>query len=180
MSKPVKNMIIEMYRNQFAGVNDAVLVDIRGIDANSNNALRLGLAKTEVKLTVVKNNLAQKAFEGSGLEGLGELIDGPTTVAYGGESVVNVARDLIDWAKQVGGLEFKGAIMEGTLFGPDQVTALSKYPTRDEAQSQVVQVVVGAAGQLISSLTSSGNDIAGILKTMEEKLEGGEAISKAS
>lgn len=180
MSKPVKNMIIEMYRNQFAGVNDAVLVDIRGIDANSNNELRLGLAKSEVKLTVVKNNLIQKAFEGTGLEGLGEMIDGPTTVAYGGESVVNVARDLIDWAKKVEGLDFKGAIMEGTLFGANEVLKLSEFPTKDEAQSQVIQVVVGAAGQLISTLTSSGNDIAGILKTMEETLEKGEAISKAS
>ena len=42
------------------------------------------------------------------------------------------------------------------------------------------QVVVGAAGQLINTLTSAGSDLVGVLATIEEKLEEGGEIKKVS
>ena len=49
---------------------------------------------------------------------------------------------------------------------------------REEAQAQIVQLLLSPAGQVIGAATSAGGSIAGILKTMEEKLEKGEAIAK--
>jgi ribosomal protein L10 len=68
--------------------------------------------------------------------------------------------------------------MEGIVFGPKDVEALSKYPTKDEAQSQVIQVILGPGSQVAGALVGAGNTIAGILAAMEEKLEKGEAITK--
>lgn len=179
MSKPVKNMMIEMYQKQFAELDGALLIDIRGVDANTTRELRSTLAKSEVRITVVKNTLARQAFTGTGLEQLSDLIDGPTAVVTGGESVVTVARDLIDWAKKVDKLELKGAVMDGMVFGPSEMDRLSKFPTREEAQAQVVQLLISPAGNLINAATSAGANIASILKTIEEKLEKGETIAKA-
>ena len=50
-----------------------------------------------------------------------------------------------------------GAIMDGELFGPTQIEALSKYPTKTEAQGQVIQIILGAAGQVISAITRKCN-----------------------
>jgi large subunit ribosomal protein L10 len=181
MSKPVKQMIIDLYRKTFEDADGAVLIDIRGITANENNALRGDLAKKAgVRITVVKNSLAAKAFTGTALEPMTQLLDGPSAVVHGGESVVHVARELIDWVKKLEKLQFKGAVMEGTVFGPDQVEALSKYPTRQEAQAQVIQVILGPASQVIGAAVSAGGNVAGILKAMEEKLEKGEAITKVA
>ena len=44
MSKPVKEMIMADYKSRFGDLEGALVVDIRGIDANANNALRMGLA----------------------------------------------------------------------------------------------------------------------------------------
>ena len=44
MSKPVKNLITEDYKRRFEGLTGAVLVDVRGMEANDNNTFRAGLA----------------------------------------------------------------------------------------------------------------------------------------
>jgi len=183
MSKPVKNLITKSYQNRFVGVTGAVLVDIRGIEANDNNALRQGLAAKQIKISVVKNSLARKAFEGTDLEGISEMITGPSAMVYPVSeetSAVSVARELVDWAKKLEHLEFRGAILDGIQFGPDQIETLSKYPTKDEAQAKVVTMLLSPGRNLVGAVTAPAGNIAGILKTIQEKLEAGETIAKAS
>ncbi|HVL38385.1 MAG TPA: 50S ribosomal protein L10 [Fimbriimonadaceae bacterium] len=180
MSKPVKEMIMRMYREKFAGVNDALLVDIRGVDAHQNKALRSNLAAKQIRITVVKNHLARKVFSDTALAPLNDLIEGPTALVYGGESVVNVAREIIEQIKKIEKLQVKGAVMEGTVFGAAEVERLSKFPTRHEAQAQVIQLLLSPAGNVIGAATSAGANIAGILKTMVEKLEKGEEIKQVA
>ncbi|MAX26215.1 MAG: 50S ribosomal protein L10 [Phycisphaeraceae bacterium] len=178
MSKPIKSLMIKAYRDAFADLDGAVTIDIRGVESNKNNELRNKLAAKGIRVSVVRNGLMVNAMEGTAMDKIGEILDGPTAMCYGAESVVEVARALIDEAKALGGLEFKGAIMEGVVFGADQVKELSKYPTRDEAQAQVIQVILGPGSQIAGALVGVGNEIAGILSAMEEKLEKGEEISK--
>jgi large subunit ribosomal protein L10 len=142
MSKPVKEMILADYQERFQGIDCALVIDIRGINANDNNTLRAALAGKQVRITVVKNELAKQAFRETGLEGLNGMLDGPSAVVYGegedgSESAVSIARELIDWAKKLKAIEFKGAVMEGAVFEADEIDRLSKFPTRDEAQGQI-------------------------------------------
>jgi large subunit ribosomal protein L10 len=183
MSKPIKNLIVEAYKSRFDGIAGGVLVDVRGVNSNDTNALRSDLAKKQIKITIVKNSLVKKAFQGGDLAPLNDMIDGPSAVVYPvseDASVVSVARELIDAAKRLKDLEFKGALMEGMVFGPGEIDALSKYPTKDEAKAQVVQILLSPAQNLVGAATSPGKKIASILKTIQEKLESGEEIKKAS
>lgn len=180
MSKPVKALIQDAYSKRFADLSEAMLIDIRGIEALDNNKLRNDLATKQIKVTVVKNTLARNSFKGTELEQLNDMITGPTALVTGGESVVNVARELVAWAKKLDKLELKGAIMDGTVFGADQIDALSKYPTREEAQAQVIQLVLSPAQKLVSAVKGPGSKVASILKTIEEKLEKGESIAKVA
>jgi large subunit ribosomal protein L10 len=181
MSKPIKNLIVESYKSRFEGLTGGVLIDVRGIKSNETNALRADLAKKQIKITIVKNSLARKAFEGGELAPLNDLMDGPSAMVYPVSeeaSVVTVARELVDAAKKIKALEFHGALMEGIVFGPKEVEALSKYPTKDEAQAQVVQILLSPAQNLVGAATGPGKKIASILKTVQEKLESGEEIKK--
>jgi large subunit ribosomal protein L10 len=169
MSKPVKEMITGMYRKMFAEVNEAVLVDIRGLESNDNNNFRAGLADKGIRVTVVKNSLAAKVFSETGLAPIAELLSGPSAVVYGSDSLVSVARELIDCVKEYEQLDLKGAVMEGQLYGASEMKRLSEMPTKDEAQAQIIQVILSPAGDVISAATSAGSAIASILKTIEEK-----------
>lgn len=179
MSKPIKELIIEDYRKRFNDLDGALILDIRGMTANDNNDLRLDLQKKKIRVTVIKNTLAKKAIAGTSLENLGAGLEGPSARAYGAESVVDVARELVDWAKKLKQLTLKGAVLDGTYYpGEKGVKQLSSFPTREEAQATIVQLVLSPGGGVVGAATAPGANIMGIVKEIQERLEKGQAIAK--
>ena len=115
MSKRVKSLITAELQNKFKGAESVVVVDYIGIDSKTTAGIRADLRKKAVKLTVVRNALAAKALETAGLKGAGSLLKGTNAVVYGGESVVDVVKELVEQAKKVDKLKIKGAIVDGQL-----------------------------------------------------------------
>lgn len=178
MSKTVKNFMIRDYQSRLEGTNDALVISVRGMKAIDNNKLRNELAKKKIKVTVIRNDLARVAFKGGSLSGLDPLLSGPSALAYGAESVVDVAREIVKWAATMQTLELKGAVLDGVLFeGKAGVERLSKFPTREEAQAKVVTLVLSPARNLMGQIKGPGCKVAGIVKSIHDKLEKGEAIA---
>lgn len=179
MSKPVKEIIMRDYRDRLGDIEDVTVITLRGIDANTNNEIRVGLAKKDIGVTIVRNKLFLSAFEGTNLSSLEPVLTGSNAIAYGAESVVEVAREIVALAKQHEQLELKGAVLDGILFeGKAGVEALSKYPTRDEAIAQDVALILGPGSKLVGAIKGPGGRLLGIVKALEEKLEKGEEIAK--
>jgi len=71
-------------------------------------------------------------------------------------------------------------VLDGTLFkGKAGVEELSKFPTREEAIGRIVTLIVSPARKLVAQVQGPGSALAGIVKSIEEKLEKGETIAKA-
>jgi ribosomal protein L10 len=184
MSKTVKNIIMRDYKARIGGGTDqfpdATLISLRGLKAIDTTKLRGSLAKKKIKVTVLRNSLARKTFEGTALEAFNELLTGANALAYGGASVVEVARELVSVLGKMPTLELKGAILDGVVFkGKAGVIELSKFPTKDEAIGQVVTLAISPGRKLLGQIKGPGSNIAGIIKAIETKLEKGEAIAKA-
>lgn len=181
MSKPVKNLMIRDYGERLGERGDALLISVRGIDANTTNRLRQELAAKDIKFTVIRNALARQVVRDSGLAALEPLLKGPSALAYGAESVIDVARELMKWSQQIEKLEMKGAVLDGQLFaGRAGVEALSKFPTREEALAKLVGSILGPARKIASCAKAPASKLAGAIKTIEDKLEKGEAIVKVA
>lgn len=183
MSKTVKNIIMRDYKTRIAGGRDAfpdaTLISIRGLKGIETTKLRHTLAQKQIKITVVQNALARKTFEGTNLAPLTDLLTGSNALAYGGQSVIEVARELFAALAKMPGLELKGAVLDGMLFsGKAGVEELSKFPTRDEAIGQVVTLIVSPARKLVAQVQGPGATVAGLIKSIETKLEKGQAIAK--
>ena len=193
MSKPIKNLLTEDYKERFADQDGVVVINFRGIDAENTVAMRAALAEKGIKVTVVKNTLAGRALEGTNLAPVKGLLDGACAFLYSTDpentSVVNVARGIIEQKKEMDFIEVRGAVLDGSLFGDEeQVKALSKYPTREEAIGNIVGALIGPAatlskllgdqgGQLASALAAPGANLLGAVKAIEEK--GGEVKKSA-
>jgi len=178
MSKPVKEMIIADYQKRFQGLDGALVLDIRGITANENNQIRGGLIEKEIRVTVVKNTLAKRALVGTALENIGPALEGPSALAFGGTSVVDVAREVVAWAKKIKTLNLKGAVLDGIYFdGQAGVKRLSEFPTKDEAQATVVTLILSPARKLMGAVKGPGGKIMGIVKEIQTRLEDGKAIA---
>lgn len=179
MSKAVKTLMIRDYKTKFEGVNDAVLVSLRGVGGIDTNKMRTALAKKNIKVTMVRNNLAKHAFKDTGLKGLESLLAGSSSIAYSTESVVDVARELITFAKKLEKLELRAAVLDGVVFeGKKGVEQLSKFPTRTEALGQTVTLILSPARKLMGQIKGPGGKVMSLVKTVQDKLEKGETIAK--
>jgi len=179
MSKPVKEMMIRDYIERVGEAEDALVIGLRGISSNDTNSIRTGLAKKEIRVTIMRNSLFGKAFGETALAPLEGVMSGASALAYGAESVVDVAREIVGLLRDFPDIELKGAVLDGKLFEGDAgVKELSKFPTRDEAIAQAVTLVLSPARNLVGAVKGPGSGLAGILKSIEEKLESGETIAK--
>src|SRR5438445_4516013 len=93
MSKQIKQMEMDALAQTFQGVRDLVIMTVSGLDSRTDNQLRLTLRKKNIRLQRVKNSLTRRVFEQMGLS-TGKVWDGTTTLAWGGGSIAELAREL--------------------------------------------------------------------------------------
>ena len=67
MSRYVKQLISDNFSSRLEGVEEALLVNVIGLDANKTVSLRRHLREKDISLMVIRNGLARRAFEGSPL-----------------------------------------------------------------------------------------------------------------
>ncbi len=64
MSKRVKDLLTKDFSSRLDGVDDALLVNVIGMDANKTVVLRRQLREKNIQLMVVRNSLAQAPRKG--------------------------------------------------------------------------------------------------------------------
>jgi large subunit ribosomal protein L10 len=152
-----------------------VAADYRGLTVDQINALRRQLFSKKIKLQVVKNTLARLAAAKAGKEGLSPLLVGPTALAFGfGNNVADPAKILIEY-QRVSKLEMdiKGGFIDNKLLSKDDVTALSKLPSKEV----IIAMLLGTLQRPITSLLSIMNGplqaFSRVLQARADQLEGG-------
>ncbi len=179
MSKRIKSLITAELQTKFTGADCIVIVDYTGIDSKTTGGIRADLRKKKVKLTVVRNALAAKALENAGLKGAGSMLKGTNAVVYGGDSIVDIVKELVEQAKKIEKLKIKGSIVEGQLFDGKATAAMAKMPNKKELQSMIVGQILGPGRKLAGQLKGPGSKIAGQIKAVETKAKDAEAAAPA-
>ena len=175
MSKYVKNLVSEHLRGQLSGVQDALLVNMIGLDANANNRLRTALREKNIQVMVVKNSLAARATEGTPLAAMFDGLTGSSAICWGGEDIVSLAKDVSELAKnkEYEAFEARGGAMEGESLSAEQVAEVSKWPTREEQLSLLAGQILGPGARLVSQLTGPGSALASQISKKGEEEESG-------
>jgi large subunit ribosomal protein L10 len=171
MSKRVKNLIAAELQKRLAGMDSVVVVDYAGINANDTNRLRGGLRKKNVRFTVVPNAQAAKALKALGLPGADTLLVGTNALAYGGDSVVDVVKELVAQARDLAKLRIKGSVVEGRLFDRKATEALADMPTRKELRMTILAQALTPAGRLAGQIVAPGRRVAGLVQAVIQKKE---------
>jgi large subunit ribosomal protein L10 len=171
MSKRIKSLITAELETKFKGADSIVVVDYIGIDSKTTAGIRADLRKKKVKLTVVRNAMAAKALETIGLKGAGGMLKGTNAIVYGGDSIVDIVKELVDQIKKVEKLKIKGSIVEGQLLDGKATTALAKLPNKKELQGMIVGQILGPGRKLAGQLKGTATKIAGQIKKHTENLE---------
>jgi len=166
----IKTLLVKELVDNWQGLQAFVVVCPIGLDAVVSNQLRASLTAKNIKMTVVKNSVARFALTQLDLAPAAELLDAPSAICYGGESMVDIARELVDWSRKVDAFRGRGAFLEGQVFSAEQVHKLAAMPIRAELLAEIAGLIASPAGRIASTLTSLGGRIAGSIKTLAEKL----------
>lgn len=174
MSKFVKQLITDDLTRRVDGVEDALLVNVIGLDANSSVALRRRLREKNINLLVVKNSLARRATQGTPLENAFHEMEGTLALMWGGEDFVSLAKEAAELDKDTDGFdrfEARGGVMDGDHLTADRVKEISKWPSRTEQISILVGQILAPGRNLASQLIAPGGALASQLEQVSEKDE---------
>jgi len=111
---------------------DAVFVaEYRGMSVGQLATLRKQLRTAGGEYKVYKNTLASFGARNAGLDGLADLLVGPSGMTFATGDIAAVAKALRDAAKANPFLIIKGGTMGSTLLSAKDVDALAELPSRD-------------------------------------------------
>lgn len=172
MSKQVKELISKEFVQRMEGIEDCVIVNVIGMEANQTMELRRALREKNISLMVVKNALARRATEGTSLHNAFVGLEGPAAVAYGAEDFVSLVKEVVGLQKREAEFpEFaaKGGVMDGEALDADKLKEISKWPNRQEQLSMLVGQILGPGANLSAQMIGPGATLASQVKQKSEE-----------
>lgn len=134
-----------------------VIADSRGVNVSDMTSLRKLAREQNVRLRIVRNTLAKRAFKDTEFECVEEVLVGPSLFGFSMEDPGAAARIFKDFAKSNDAFEVKALSVGGKLLGAGQIDALAKLPTRDEALARLASVMIAPVTKLVRTF----NDVPG-------------------
>lgn len=169
MSKYVKELMMDQLRADLDGARSVLILDFKGLDATSENQLRLDLRKKSIRVRALKNTLARKVFSEIGLGGLDRFLTGPSVAVWGGEGVAELAKEVSGHVAKLKKPEIKGGAVEGTIIGPAQVEDITRLPSREALIARVAGLALASVQRVVGLANAPASGLLGQLKAIADK-----------
>lgn len=171
MKREEKAVIIDNIKELINKYNHFYLADISELDAEKTSDLRRKCFEKEIELVVVKNTLLKLALEQGEKNGeeLYETLKGSTSIMF--SNTGNVPAKLIkEFRKSSDKPILKAAFVEESIYlGDTQLDALVNIKSKEELLGDIIMLLQSPMKNVVSSLQSGKNILAGIVKTLSEK-----------
>jgi large subunit ribosomal protein L10 len=130
MARTDKAAVLENLEAGFRESNAALLTEYRGLTVAQLKQLRRSLAG-QAEYAVVKNTLTKLAAKRAGVEGLDDLLEGPSAIAFVQGDAIAVAKSLKAFSKEFPLLVIKGGIFDGKVLTADDIKKLADLESRE-------------------------------------------------
>lgn len=130
MARADKAADVATIAEHFRTSNATVLTEYRGLTVAQLKTLRRSLGDA-ANYAVVKNTLTKIAAKEAGVEGLDDLLAGPSAIAFIKGDPVVAAKGLRDFAKAHPLLVIKGGYMDGKTLSAAEIAKLADLESRE-------------------------------------------------
>ena len=154
-SEKIINQKKEEVANLAAKMKEAKIIllsDYRGINVADETGLRAELRKSNSEYRVIKNNITKRALAEVGIEGLDNLLEGPTAVIMNNEDYLETAKAIYNYSKENDFYKIKGGVIEGKVMTAEEIITLAKLPSRESLLSMLAGALLGNISKLAVAL----------------------------
>ena len=154
-----------------------VVVSIGGLTVKETEDLRKKLHAGGVRLRLVRNRLAKRAFAERGLTPSQDLLAGNVAIAAGDtEQAIHAAKVFTQSElKKLGKIAIRGGMLEGSLIGAKETDAMASLPGRNELRATLLGLLSGPARALVTLLNALPGGTARVLQARVDQGDGGGA-----
>lgn len=169
MPNPAKIQTVEKIAADLKATDVYYFVDYRGLTFAEATELRSRLAKTDASLRVVKNTLARRAAAEAGVDGLDDLLRGPTAIVYCHGDPVRAARIIEEFIKEKKKAAVRGGKLQQSVLTSTEVERLSTLPTREQLIAQLIGAIASPLACLVNVLNAPVRGLLVVLRQVEEQ-----------
>ena len=170
MKKPEKDKLVADLKAKLTGAKALYYTDFSGLNVKRMTDLRRRLRKANVEYVVIKNTLALRAVNESGL--VATRLKGQTGLVIAKDPVA-AAKVLTDFAKENDQRPaVKGGLFEGKTLDVEQVKKLASMPSREQMLAELGAGLQSPMAAFVGALNGLLYMFAGALTALKTQREG--------
>jgi large subunit ribosomal protein L10 len=167
-----KVAVVNEVRERLDHASAAILTEYRGLKVKEIGQLRRSLRQAGGEYRIYKNTLVRLAVAGLDVDGLEQLLTGPTAIAFVDGDAATVAKALRDYARTNPHLVVKGGILGTKLMSAAEATALADLPSREVVLSRLAGALAAPMVQFAGLLQALPRNFAYGLKALVDQRGG--------
>jgi large subunit ribosomal protein L10 len=158
--------------DQFRTSSAAVITEYRGLTMKQITALRRALGN-DTDYTVAKNTLVKRAAADAGVEGLDDLLTGPTAIAFVKGEPSDAARAIREFAKGNPLLVVKGGYLDGKPLQPADVNKIADLESREVLLAKFAGAMKGNLSKAAYAFAALPSQMARLAAALQEQKAAG-------
>jgi large subunit ribosomal protein L10 len=179
--RPEKVAVVTEVRERLESSSAVLLTEYRGLKVGELADLRRALRTAGGDYKIYKNTLVRFAVRDLGLEGVEELLVGPTALAFVDGDAAAVAKALRDFGRTNPNLVLKGGVLGNKALTADEARSLAELPSREVLLARFAGLLAAPLQQFAGLLQALPRNTAyGLHALIDQKVAGGEAAAPAA
>src|SRR5271165_539563 len=158
--KSDKEKDLEALKKDFEKAQNIFVTSFEKLTVQQDFELRKTVRGAGGDYKVVKNNLAEKASQGTPAEDLMSHLVGMTSMAYTSKDPVALAKALTAYAKTNPAFSFKAGLVEGRAIDVKAINELAAMPSKEVVFAKLLYLINAPAQQLVTTLNAVGRNLA--------------------
>ena len=170
MERAEKREFVTELNEVFKASGSVVVARYAGITVAQMNDLRSKMRAAGGTVKVAKNRLAKIALQGTESEGMSDLFQGQTLIAYANDPMI-APKVAMDFAKTNDKLVVLGGTMGATTLDAEAVKSLATLPSLDELRAKLLGLIAAPATRVATVVAAPASQLARVFAAYAKKDE---------
>ena len=169
MTRSEKKLFVEKFLESCGSYPCMIVVRQVGLSAGPFSQLRKNMRSAGALFQVVKNNLAKRVFDDSGVQ---EWFKGPLGVIFS-QDPVSVSKVIEEFSKKREASFYPiGGVLNGRNLSKEDIKKLATLPTLDQLRGQILGLVMSPASKLVRTIKEPSRGVVGTLGAYIKQQQG--------